>query len=117
MHLAPVVGVVATQPDSKPDSKDERLQWTRRWRCRVTLAISSTGPKHGRDASEMQSAMTFIDRLLIREEIDALELDLAAARGADPGRAPAIEAQIIRLETKLRRATGAAVKSETCQTA
>lgn len=48
-------------------------------------------------------AMTVIERLLLREEIDALELDLAAARGVDWGSAQAIEARISRLEAKLRR--------------
>lgn len=47
--------------------------------------------------------MTIVDRLLIREEIDSLELDLASARGVDPARARAIEAQIARLEARLRR--------------
>ncbi|MBY0566604.1 MAG: hypothetical protein K2P70_04800 [Hyphomonadaceae bacterium] len=42
--------------------------------------------------------MSVVDRLLIREEIDALELDLAQAREHDTATAPVIEAHIIRLE-------------------
>lgn len=51
--------------------------------------------------------MTVIDRLLTREAIDSLELELAAARGADPGRAGEIEAEIRRLEARLQRSAKA----------
>lgn len=47
--------------------------------------------------------MSVIDRLLIREEIDALELDLSRARERDPATAPVIEAKIIRLEALFER--------------
>lgn len=46
--------------------------------------------------------MNIVERLLMREEIDALELDLARAREVDDiGRASEISARIARLETNL----------------
>lgn len=45
--------------------------------------------------------MSIVDRLLIREEIDALELDLSRARARDPAAAQSIQAEIARLERRL----------------
>lgn len=42
--------------------------------------------------------MNVIQRLLIRDDIDALELELARARERDPGAVPAIREEIARLE-------------------
>jgi|LNFM01.1.fsa_nt_gb hypothetical protein len=42
--------------------------------------------------------MNVIQRLLMREDIDALELDLARARERDPNIAPEICEEIARLE-------------------
>jgi hypothetical protein len=42
--------------------------------------------------------MNVIQRLLIRDDIDALELDLARARERDPSTVPAIREEIARLE-------------------
>lgn len=42
--------------------------------------------------------MNIIQRLLIRDDIDALEFDLARARERDPSAIPAISDEIARLE-------------------
>ena len=49
--------------------------------------------------------MTFVERLLIREEIDSLELDLSRAREInDDGAVSEIGARIARLEAALTNA-------------
>lgn len=45
--------------------------------------------------------MNVIDRLLVREALDALELDLSRARERDPDAVQSILAEIVRLERSL----------------
>lgn len=47
--------------------------------------------------------MDFVQRVLIREEIDSLERDLSRARERDPSAVPVIRADIERLEQLLHR--------------
>jgi hypothetical protein len=47
--------------------------------------------------------MDVIQRLLIRDDIDALELDLAQARERDPSTVPVIREEIARLERLIDR--------------
>ena len=50
----------------------------------------------------MEKQVTFVERLLIREEIDSLELDLARARALDNNKLVSdIEGRIARLEATL----------------
>ncbi len=48
--------------------------------------------------------MNIIQRLLIRDDIDALELDLTRARERDPSAVPAIRDEIARLERLIETA-------------
>lgn len=68
----------------------------------ANVAPKDFHPQVGREVALRSSNVNFIERLLIREEIDSLELDLARAREMDDDRAVCeIGARIGRLEANL----------------
>jgi hypothetical protein len=57
--------------------------------------------------------MKLVDRLLLREEIDALEIDLWRARAREPAAAPSIQAEIDRLEHLIGARSSNSVAADT----